>query len=488
MSGVFYKPQNAFMGDIIPFYDDGRFKPFYLKKWRDAEGNIHREGWHMLTSSDNIHFTEHCCHIPGATGSVIKVGELYHMFFTRFEKQYDPVKQWIHHAVSYDHMQTWTEYPQERFEADNVHYEITDMRDPFVFWNEDERRYWMLVSAQDKRVPTKRKGCVGLLKSDDLKHWEFCDPFYSPQTNTSALECADLFRIGEWYYLVYSSYTDRFQTVYRMSRSLNGPWLAPEVDTFDSRAFYAAKTCSDGKGRYIYGWNATRQDDMWQFNPEHDRGDDYKTWDWGGNMIVHKITQQTDGTLCVSPIDTLAPCFPHEQSVSVTPLTGDWHTTAAGWQIDTPHGFSSAILSPVPYLCRLEADICFPDTLRQFGIALQVTRDFDLGYYLIFEPYRQRVQFKSGIRLYEDGGKMFPYEVEMERPLHMVPHQTIHVELYIQGSILVVYFDNKVALSTRMFNYADRQFGLFASDGTVQFENIRLYLSDPNKADKKEKK
>lgn len=482
MSGVFYKPQNAFMGDIIPYYDGGKFHPFYLKKWRDDEENIHREGWYMLSSTDNIHFTEHCCHILGATGSVIKVGELYHMFFTRFEKQYTPVKQWIHHAISYDQMQTWTEYPEERFEADNVRYEITDMRDPFVFWNEDENCYWMLVSTQDKKAPTKRKGCVGLLKSVDLKHWEFFEPFYSPQTNTSALECADLFQIGEWYYLIYSSYTDRFQTVYRMSRSLNGPWIAPKVDTFDSRAFYAAKTCSDGKDRYIYGWNATRQDDMWQFNPEKDVGDDYKTWDWGGNMIVHKLTQQPDGTLCVSPIDTLAQCFPVQQQVSFKPLTGDWQSTAQGWQVDTPCGYSSALLNRIPSLCRLEMDLCFQGSPRQFGVALQVNEDFDLGYYLIIEPNRQRVQFKSGIRLYEDGGKMFPYEVEMERPLHMESNKTFHVELYVQDSILVAYFDGEVALSTRMFNYSERQFGLFASDGTVRFENIRLYLPEQNES------
>ena len=78
----------------------------------------------------------------------------------------------------------------------------------------------------------------------------------------------------------------------------------------------------------------------------------------------------------------------------------------------------------------------------------------------------------------EDGGKMFPYEVEMERPLDMKAEKIIHVDLYIQRSILVAYFDNKVALSTRMFNYTKRNFGLFASDGTALFENVRLYVQD----------
>jgi hypothetical protein len=28
---VFYVPSNAYVGDVIPFFDDGLFKPFYLK-------------------------------------------------------------------------------------------------------------------------------------------------------------------------------------------------------------------------------------------------------------------------------------------------------------------------------------------------------------------------------------------------------------------------------------------------------------------------
>lgn len=476
MSDIFYKPQNAFMGDIIPYFDDGKFKPFYLKKWRDEAGSIHREGWHMLTSTDNVHFSEHCCHILGATGSVIKVDGLYHMFFTRFERQYEPVKQWIHHAVSYDNMETWVEFPKERFEADDEIYDITDMRDPFVFWNEEEQKYWMLVTAREKKAPTGRNGCVGLLKSEDLKHWEFCVPFYSPQTNTSALECSDLFQMGEWFYLVYSSYTDRFQTVYRMSRSLNGPWTAPEVDTFDTRAFYAAKTCTDGQKRYIYGWNATRRDDMWGFNPRKDFGDDYKTWDWGGNMIIHEVTQQPNGTLTVSPLETIRACFPVQKCLSVQPLSGNWNIEESRVAVDSPYGFSSALMDKVPEICRLEMDITFTRPIRQLGIALQMDAHFDMGYYLVIEPSRNRVQFKTGIRMYEDGGKMFPYEVEMERPLNLHGTDRVHVELFVQGSILAAYFNGQVALSTRMFNYSGRNFGLFVSDGTAEFRNLKLYL------------
>lgn len=475
---IFYRAENAYVGDVIPFFDEDRkFKPFYLKKWRDYEGEDRIEGWHMLTTEDHIHFKEHPCHVTGGTGSILKVGDVYHMFYCKFERQYNPVKQWVHHAVSYDGMETWNELLEEAFQADDKIYEITDLRDPFVFWNEEEKNYWMLIAAQAKGK-TMRKGCVGLLKSTDLVRWDFFEPFYHPATNTSALECPDLFKIGEWYYLIYSCYTDRFQTVYRMSKSLKGPWITPDVDTFDTRAYYAAKSVTDGKERYLYGWNPTRDYDMWKFNPETDKGDDYNTWDWGGNMVVHKISQQSDGTLTVSPMEDVRKCFGGIKTINATTLNGDWKVTKEGFEINSPYRYASMKLNQIPRNCRLEMDIIFEKPIRELGIALQIDDNFDMGYYLILEPFRNRIQYKTGIRLYEDGGKMFPYEIEMERPIELVSGKAVHVELFIQDTILVAYFNNQVALSTRMFNYKNRNFGLFASEGKAEFNNIRLYVQE----------
>ena len=53
---VFYRPKNAFVGDVIPFFDGGLFKPFYLKIWRDYDGPDRTDGWHMLTTADHLLF------------------------------------------------------------------------------------------------------------------------------------------------------------------------------------------------------------------------------------------------------------------------------------------------------------------------------------------------------------------------------------------------------------------------------------------------
>lgn len=472
---VFYRPDNAYVGDVIPFFDEGQFKPFYLKIWRDYCGPERIDGWHMLTTSDHLHFEEHPTRIVGGTGSVLKIDGLYHMFYCKFDHTVHPMKQMTCHATSLD-LKEWTEYPEETFLADGEIYEMSDWRDPFVFWNEDEQQYWMILAAQ-KRGKTMRKGCVAKCVSKDLKTWIYQEPLYAPATQQSALECPDLFKMGDWYYLIYSAYTDRFQTLYRMSKSLNSPWITPERDTFDTRAFYAAKTGTDGVDRYIYAWNPTRENNLWKFNPQQSDGYDYNTWDWGGNMIIHKLIQNHDGTLSVTFPVTVDQAFTVLQAIEIEPLNGQWNCHEGSAKITSPYSYACALLPAVPKECKFEADVCYEGSPREFGVALQVDENFDLGYYLCFEPYRNRIQYKSGIRMYEDGGKMFPYEVEMERPIALHAGTDYHIKIFVQDTILEVYVNDEVALSSRMFNHTGRRFGLFVAEGDALFKNIKLFTT-----------
>lgn len=461
---IFYHPEDGRMGDIIPYYEDGVFKPFYLGF-----------GWSNVSTKDHLHFyDQYSTGIRGGTGSIVKVDGTYHMFYCTFiHKPY--MRQFVCHATSPD-LKTWTEHPEETFEPDDIIYEMTDWRDPHVIWNEEEQCWWMILAAQ-KKGPSMRKGCVGLCKSHDLTHWDICEPLYAPATNQSAHECPDIFKWGDWWYLTYSVYTDRFETLYRMARSPKGPWITPKYDTFDTRCFYAAKHGTDGKEHFMYGWNPQREKNLWGFNPNYN-GKDYNTWDWGGTMIVHKLIQNPDGTLYVTPPTAVDNAFPCENELKLQPLVGDWKLSEKEAQVNSPCGYSSLLMNKVPECCKLEMDVCFDDAPREFGIALQVDNDFSLGYYLIFEPNRNRVQYKTGLRMYEDGGKMFPYEVEQERPFDFEKGKTYKVRVFVQDTILLLYLGDRIALGTRMFDRKGFQFGLFVSDGSAKFSNIKLMTEE----------
>lgn len=467
---IFHRPEKAVLGDMIPFYDDGVFKPFYLRNYRGNRDAAHRDSWVMLSTTDHVHFTEHDTGIVGGTGSVIKVDGLYHMFYCTF--QVEPERNYIEHAVSTD-LDQWTTIPEDRFHADDSIYAPVHWRDPFVFFNEEEQLWWIILAAQ-KNGPTTRRGCVGLCKSSDLHHWDYCEPLYAPMDAQCAFECPDLFKWGDWYYLAFSSYADRFQTLYRMSKSLNGPWITPPVDTFDTRAFYAAKTGSDGRRRFVYGWNPTRELDSHHFDPQEHDGLDVNSWDWGGNLVVHELLQQEDGTLRVAPLPEVLAAFGAEKPLKTEPLCGAWKQEDGMLEANVPYSYASALLNPMEATCRLSLDVEILEETAQLGVALHVDDRFAVGYYAIVDPFRRRVEYRTGIRMTERGGQKFPYEVEMERPLLPTTGNAFHIDVLADDSILVVYVDG-VALGTRMFDIKGGCFGLFASEGHVRFSNIRVF-------------
>ena len=71
---IFYTSPNGAGGDIIPFYDNGEYRLFFLGK-----------GWTCVSTKDHLHFhDEYKTGIYGGTGSVLKVDGVYHMFYCKF--------------------------------------------------------------------------------------------------------------------------------------------------------------------------------------------------------------------------------------------------------------------------------------------------------------------------------------------------------------------------------------------------------------------
>ena len=62
---LYFRPEKAVLGDVIPYYDNGVFKPFYLRNYRANRDEQHQDSWVMLSTTDHIHYTEHDTKIVG---------------------------------------------------------------------------------------------------------------------------------------------------------------------------------------------------------------------------------------------------------------------------------------------------------------------------------------------------------------------------------------------------------------------------------------
>ncbi|HEY6977941.1 MAG TPA: family 43 glycosylhydrolase [Chitinophagaceae bacterium] len=466
----FYKPVDAWAADFIPLYDKEEFQLFYLLDWRDKEKHGEGTPWYRISTRDFVNFTEHGQMIPRGTekeqdlyvftGSAIKANGQYHIFYTghnpHLREQGKP-EQGIMHAVSEDMVQ-WKKIPEHTFFAPADKYEPHDWRDAFVFWNEDAKEYNMLLAARFKTGIPRRRGLTALCTSKDLTKWEVRGPFYAPSLYFTH-ECPDLFKIGDWWYLLFSEFTDLVRTRYRMSRSLSGPWVLPERDDFDGHAFYAAKTASDGNNRFIFGWNPTR-------TGSKDNG----TWNWGGNLIVHEIQQENNGELTVRVPQTVSDAFRNKVDYSFESGIENVRVGNDVMTLQAAGTFISALAGKTPTTCKINATIQFEKNTKECGLMLRCSDNMERGYYIKLEPKENRLVFDMWPR---DRSEVFNM-IELSRNIRLTADTAVDMEVLIDGNKGVAYVNNIIAMSFRAYDITEGNWGVFASQGPASFKDVSI--------------
>ena len=323
------------MGDVIPYYWHGEYWLFYLHETRSGSRGT-GTSWHLVRTRDFVGF-EYLGEAlpsggPGAddlhcyTGSIVEHEGVHHLFYTAYNgEQIDPELggpvQTIRHAASED-LVHWTKLP-DRVEAPRGVFDPRDFRDPFVY-RSTPGMFEMLVATRTAAGPERRRGVIARATSRDLTTWEFTDSVLGGHFYMH--ECPDLFKVQDWWYLVFSEFSDGFAVRYRMARTLAGPWQSAPEDSLDSRAYYAAKTASDGTRRYAFGWIPTKEG-------ETDSG----AWQWGGELLVHELCQREDGRLDTRMPEAVRRPFGRRTSLAdPVPVVGDWEFQEGKWRGTRP--------------------------------------------------------------------------------------------------------------------------------------------------------
>lgn len=479
MGKLWYQPEEAWVGDLIPYWENGTYYAFYLHDPRIRDKEYAEETtWHLVTTKDFVHLDYKGEAIKRGgddrpnknayTGSVMRDRDgLCHAFYTAYNadiKINGKSVQSVMQAVGSDpeHLETVEDF---LFTADGVLYEEFDWRDPYVFWNEEEECYYMLLAARKKGGGKLRGGCLALCKSRDLFHWTYEQPFYQPEMYIT-MECPEVFKMGEYWYLVFSTFSDRFTTHYRMAKSLKGPWIIPEDDVFDTRANYAIKTASDGKKRYACGWIASKYGSC-----------DFGPWEWGGTMVFHEIVQEEKtGLLRIKPIPAVKEYYSQiEEKKPVTVYHGSVENE--GEMLTLNSETLGAALYPVSGDCfSLELHFKVKQA-HEFGIALHVDEQMETGYFLRMDPGKHEAAWdlwprsEQGFYQWQIKGDV-PVQIETARRLPDTDE--FHVLILREEDICVVYINDEIALSTRMYDHKDGCAGIYVVQGTVQLEQYLL--------------
>ncbi len=480
---TFYKPQQGFVGDPMPYYnaDDKKFYLFYLYE------NANRHPIYVSRTSDYAKFDGFTEILPAGaagsqdewigTGSFIKKGQTYFCFYTGHNDKLNPTEK-VMVATSTD-LLNWTKQPSRTIQA-APGYDQNNFRDPHVYWDETRGSYVMLVTTRKEG-----KGAIARYVSADLNNWSNIAPIVAMstaaleknqiETDAEMLECPDLFKMGYKWYLTFSRINrdEHRKTFYRIADSPDGPWkICRDADghheTFDGQYLYAGKTASDGTARYLSGWCSTGQ----TINSNNELH-------WSGSLITHRLLQGPTGRLypvipaavdnkfnkelLFEKLNTVGTVLESNKTYSIT-ATSNGRSYAQFNRNKTAVKISMTIDAAQSDHFGFTFGAC-DNPSELYSIAFDLTSANRWGMPSLF--MNQEVSL---------GGTAGKTELNFT-PLIIPADKRFDVKIVIEKSICVVYVNNNVAFTNRIYKMDQNLWTIYADQGTIRVNMMKVEKS-----------
>ena len=464
---LFPTSENAWVGDVMPMGDGDELKLYYLYD-TDHNGPLYHP-IHLFTTENCYDYQDEGLAVkcgpnldaPDSaigTGCVVKdQNGLYHCFYTGHNDtapQKGMDKECMMHAVSEDG-KTFRKIPEDTFYAPEQ-YSSDDFRDPFVFWNEEAGCYWMLIATRDDKLG----GIVARYRSDDLSQWTLMDPLFAPRRQ-HMLECPDLFKMGDKYYLFYSW---DCVTYYAVSDSINGPFVQAKDPVLASTgfSFYAAKTAEVNGTRYLCGWIGRKSEPK-----------DLGTYNWAGTMMIHELVLREDGTLGVKEPHGFEEYFANEKTLTAVDMTDGAEATENGYRLTSPNKKTPTLVNfgqrqPV---FQLECDVTFTEE-GYAGFCFGKDGKYNTYTAMVVDAKQNSLHYEGSVVsrvAYADPLVSTDYPIK--------PGREYHLKLIMENEIATLYIDDAKVLCVRVYKAMDGgDIGIFAVNTGAEFKDISLLV------------
>ncbi len=434
----------GYVGDTMPYYENGTYYIYYLKDGGDSFNH----SVYLTTTKDFVTFEEKQEPVLEAdrasgqdamigTGSVVKVKEKYYFFYTGHNggELHDP-KEAIMVAegtspTSFTKKADWQIDPHPSLGQRN------DFRDPQAYYDEANDLITLTITAC-------RDG-VGRILTYTLKG-DLSEPAYGDLIYTNDetvvgdvynLECSDTFKIGDKWYLTFSAQDGALW--YTSADTQYGPYTATPKQ-LDGQLFYAAKHASDGTNTYLIGW-ARRSD-----SPSSTQ----EVKAWAGNLEVQKVVSDGQGGIKLAPVDA------YEKNTKERVLvSGDKAEIASG--------------------DYTEAFRCFERYMVTGKFTFTGTGDFGFAF-----DYNGREESYKTISYSPEGGKISLDFNAGDVHITSVPAALKAGESYSftyiqEGSVCILYTEGQIAFTARVYGASGKNVMLFSKGASVTFSDLKQF-------------
>ena len=493
---TYYKPALGRVGDPMPFYDSnsGEFKILYLQEYPVNDDKRFHPIW-CVTTKDGYNYE--------SMGEIIPVGEsrlqqdaalgtgcvyyntsekLYYLYYTGHNGLCES-REVLMRATSPD-FKTWTKDNLWSLKGRDCGYSSQDFRDPQIF--EDGGKFHMVVSTY--RTDDQKDPRFLDFLSDNMKDWTFNGEFNMVWNRFC--ECPDIFKMGDWWYLVYSEAykadfsrkvkymkADSFEGLKKCFQDPGGNWPDEHEGILDTRAFYAAKTASNGKDRYIWGWCPYRTG-----NTYHDKniavGADGEP-NWSGALVCHKLIQHSDGTLAVGVVPGMETKYSQNAELKVMDsknydngrLTGD------AYVLYNRLGYHNHISFTVKLDWHGDAfSVSFVrGTEKEGDVEKEVEKEVGKYYSLRFNPEwengRRKVNFEQqgkapDAKWFIPGadGYIFPIPAE----------NTYKIDIFTDNSVVVTYINGDYGTTQRIYGIQKNCWSINSHGGNITVSDVKV--------------
>ena len=432
-----------YVGDTMPFYEDGVYYIYYLKD----KGDSRNHSLYLATTTDFVDYTEYDDAVlestPGAqddwigTGSVVNVDGTYYLFYTGHTDGPMEYKEKVMVAkgdspLAFEKVEGWDLTPPDELGQKR------DFRDPQAYYDPETGNITLTVTAAQDGVARILKFTL----SADLQNATYDGIIFTdPISAFWNLECSDTFRIGDTWYITYSGQDDTLW--YAASDTPYGPY--GEAKRLEGKLFYAAKHVEDGENAYMVGW-ARRSDSM---------SSTVGVPDWAGNLAVQKIVQKEDGSLVLAPVDAIVNGFTARRALAVE----EPHVLVEGAE---ERVYTDVFTCYESFLLSGEFRYTGEGT---FGLSFDFDNDPELNKYITINPAEGKLQlwFNEGTTLIA------------ESTADLKAGETYSFTYIQEGSTGIFFLDGVASLTVRLYGASGKPIQLYAENNSVAFSSLRQY-------------